>query len=649
MPNCWCVRWGAALLSASVGAALVVVLFHPDRIAVNADDGWPILQSAHYSLRRDGVLMWGVDRIGGLHILAAHAVLERLGLRAVVPHRVYLQFQQALLLLLSMQIVVRETWGKVLAASAMVCLLAAEGTPTYGHLNYWLARIGIAYPAVMFTAFAAFRALHAYIGARTFSAWRGLVWVILAVCACVCSPGNLVMLGVWVVCASVVQARQVSTQWRRMLGAIVALVVGAGMAWWIKGIYDVTYHAHRQVTPMGFAWGQWRVTLERFVQQLRAWGMLYTSIAGAGALLLIIVPLWQAGAGRLRIVPGLSPHARRMLWQAGALACGASVYVALVAANVWVHMNPQNPTYVIPAFLSYCAALLLVCDLALRAVHQRMPMAVALAMAMLAIGLVTRHRPRHASSYYTAARAVLQKSAATGQSFALLGDFWHVCWYSVFDPHRLLSSSWPHQLLGDAMLPYLRNVDRVLVNFAGAENLGWSQAAPPFALDLRGLTLLNTRETIPADYGIWHVYQPITTTVWETLPNLVHGPLQLQANAVITGQVVRITNDGEIFCDLGMLPAGDYLLAITARACGPVTPVTPLVHYVLDTELESPYAHLVVNMQELHSSFREFTRHMYYPGSTHPARMRVYAYLQGTIEIARIGIFPLRFTEPHTP
>ncbi|MCX7846583.1 MAG: hypothetical protein N2595_00905, partial [bacterium] len=630
-------------------ALLMVVMFHPDRIVVNSDDAWPVLQSAFYSFGRDGVLMWGVDRIGGLHVAIAHFVLETLGLRYLVGHRYYLQYQQALFLLLGMTVLLRQWSTWCLAAAGMVVMLALPGVPGYEHLNYWLGRVGIAYPMIMLSVFACFRALEAHINRSARTGWTWLGLTCATVCALVSSPGNVMLLGTWfaiLCCTHLCQLRRI---WLRLLSGGAAIAIGGAGAWWVKGWYDHAYHAHRQVTPMGFEWSLWWATMGHFLERLLKWGWLYTGIVVAGVGIVAFIPMLLIVGRYHSGVRGWMQGMRERLWEAFTIASGGTLYLVLVAAHVWVHKNPQNPTYIIPSFLSYCGALFIISDIVIERLPQRIQAVLVVLACSVTLGVVAMKRPRGASSHYRAAQRLLERIKAMGTSVGLMGDFWHVCHYSFFDPHRLMSCSWPHQLLGDAMLPRMHGQGRILVDFTGAESMGFSSQAAPAVCVFRDLVLSRTALTLPTGDNYWYIYRPVRESelAWEE--NLIGPPVQLHGNAQLVGGVLRITGGGELYCELGRLVPGDYLLKVSARACGQVTEITPLVMYVHDRELESPYEHLVVPLHVLEGGFKEFLQHMHYPGAEEPARVRLYAYLSGTIEVNEIGLYKLPVDETGLP
>jgi len=633
-------------------AGALVVYFNPYRIFVNADDGWPVLESVYHSVRRDGVLMWGADKLGGLHVIIARFMLDGVGLCRWVPHCVYLAAQQAVLLLVGLVWLNRSTRTFLIAGPLFVLCMIQPGGNTTASFNYWLCRVGIVYPMTMFCALLTFGMLLKLARGQGKLGWVLPALGASAVGAFVSSPGNSVLVGVWYLLFCAQQLPQGKKAWRRWACCGATLLLAYWLATWCRGMYDHRVHAHRAITPMAFEWGVWLPTMQRFARDTITSGALSVGVMALGLLI--------AGAGtcvallrRIRCTARvcqrlqLTPHgAATMLSVAGV------VYLVLLAGNKWVHINLANPTYVLPAYALFIAAAAWLVAALVRRLSPAVVITVAVALLIAAGGQAWCLRPRTASGEYQETQQLLRTATAQSAPLALLGDFWLTCVNSYFDPHRIVSSPGDGGLIADAMLPIVLAHPSVLVNFTRMPQLLNPDGSLPQAFVQRDTVLVREPGREALQQQGWHPYRTIPfdrLVIGSNILQNVEGELHNQA-VLTNGLLLMDYPAGALYPEaiwrLGLLPRGLYLLSLTARYRGEPPPSDLCVLHLFDQTLTSPYPSLVIRPVDAQFAYTEYHCLLYYPGCNVPATLRLYSLARQPYEIATMGLYAIPLEDP---
>jgi len=637
----------AAWVWLGVLAALLVTFFHPYRINVNADDAWPVLESAYHSLRRDGVLMWGSDRLAALHLIIAHVILEIFGLKRWVPHCFYLAAQQAVLLLAGLLWLNRGARTFLITGPLFVLCIAQPGANTYDSLHYWLCRVGIVYPMAMFTVLLTFglllRLAHLHAPLRYLLPALGVV----ATAAFISSPGNVVLIGVWftlLFLQLLPRGKAALTRWAYCAAVLL-------LAYWLAAVcrrlYDHSVHPTRMATPMEFVWNQWMPTIQRFVRD--------TVKSGPFSVAIMVLGLTIAGVGscaavlrRFRFTARVCQRLQLTPYGAATmLSVSGVVYLVLLGANRWVHINYSNPTYVLPPFALFIAAGAWL----VAALVRRLPIAVAasLAAALLSVACVQvwRLRPRTPSQMFHDVQPLLRLADEHGKPLALLGDFWNACVHSFFDPHRIISAPYDGNLISDAMLPFVLSHPLVLVNFTGMDILRTADQSVPDVFVQRLTVLIHSPDASPPHLPLWHAYRTVPPERLMLGANMIdsvqadlRGPATSR-NGVFTLNYPSGPLCPEVFWRLGVIPRGLYLLTMTARYRGERPPDNVCVLHLYDHSVESTYPPLVIHPPSARHTFKKYGIIIHYPGSPVPATLRLYSLSRQPYDVTAVGLYPL--------
>ena len=340
------------------------------------------------------------------------------------------------------------------------------------------------------------------------------------------------------------------------------------------------------------------------------------------------------------------PLLSRQVIVALALSVSAVMYTVVLAGHQWVHVNPDNPTYVLLVCLIFVAALVWFVEPWL----MRLPAPVVYVLAGAGLAMATfqtiSHRPRETSTQFRAAQQLLARTNEFGGTVPLLGEYWVACVNSYFDPHRLVASCFEGGLIADTMLAEVCSYPRILVNFSQATQfLCWDGTMPEVMLVRNKILASESARALPADRQ-WHPYRVFGYDDAVVGSNVLLGVLpQIRGSAVYTNGVLamqRTTNTyAEVLWTLGNVPRGLYLLELTARYRGTPPPDELMVLHFMDSRIQPPCRNLAVQPSEANWCFTEYHELAYYVGDGTPTSVRLYSLTGEAYDVVSVGVYPV--------
>jgi len=324
------------------------------------------------------------------------------------------------------------------------------------------------------------------------------------------------------------------------------------------------------------------------------------------------------------------------------------VYLVLLAANTWVHLNPENRSYIVPVWYLFMGAWVCVLSAVICRLKPVLAVGGIALVALAATRQAVTRAPREESFYARRADEFLTCAHAAGGSMPLLGEFWNTCVQSFFDPHRLPSSTIADDWLSAVMLPHILSHPRVWINFQRVTAPGIHAGSEYLALCNK--LLRRSAYVAPETPDGWQPYDvqndahvQIGSNLLATVTPIIRGTAQL-TNAVFLMQAQGGTY-AEVLWPLGRVPAGIYLFRMTARYRGEARPSDLLVLHIFDT-VQYPSGALAVQSDEASTAAKCYTKLMVYPGSAAMATARLYCLADEPYEVSDIGIYPAVPVEP---
>ncbi len=628
---------------------LFFLYYHPFKIFVNSDDAWNVLEVEYHSITRDGLAKWTTDRSGAVFIITAQFFAKILRLSKIIPHAYILQIQTALALFIGVVWIGRKSKTFLIFAPLVLMFfiknqLCIEHDPQ--SLSFWAWRIG---PIPIFLAILAFTSLlkFSYKEEKWISSL--LITSLLALISFIQSPGNVVLFGVW---SGLLFLRYVvlrRTQYIKWIVASFTFAFTYYLNTIIRTFYDHNIHSGRNSSPMNFNFVEFTNSFHLLLKKINHSGLLDVVIVYIGIAILFI----SLSIFILRRIKVLQKYMKfinvKSYLASFLLSASGFVYLTLICANRWVQLNSHFIiNYAIPAILIFIVAIIWF----LQPIILKIPGKVILIIGIILLALATYQtmhlKPKEYSKQYKSAKAVLKYANADKSinNFSLIGDFWTSVVYSWFDPVNLMASGFKRQALTDITLPLALNRDYVLINYNNAPKSFIKHKNNDFLIQNNCVLIKTTNNYNLAKFG-WHTYKNCSFDKLALGNNILSNKTStLFGGAIISNNIFYMKKPGkatsEVIWNLGKLPKGLYMLAISVRYKYEPPASGLLALHLVDKTLNPDYPMIAVKPNNTSYAYKLYKTLLFYPGCNTSTKLRLYSLANKPFEVNSVGIYPVK-------
>lgn len=633
------------------GLTLFLFIFlHPYRTEVNSDDAFAILECSYHSVARDGFFMWGRTIHSADSIILSNFLLEKIGLKNIISHCSFYVGLQIVILLVGATLIGKKFRTFLFTAPIIVILISHSSPLNTLNFSFWVCKSGVPVPEYVFMAFLTFTSL-ILLAKKEKKWWPALLFCSFAFLLSIASsPGNLVLISVWIGLCFVYDLPDFKKKWLKWL--LTAALLG-GVYFFVnisRDWYDHAIHIHRHNIPVELNWQKWWETIATFIKQFKHYGIFHTSIMVLG----IIIGITGA------VIYGLSlffPRRKRFarnkdlfLHHAFMLSIAGIFFTVLLAANTWVQINPINQTYILPVFFLFLGAIVCLISPLLQKINAVAFYTIVIFLLCFAGYQTYKNRPVKLSKHYLKAHQLLKYTNDFDGTIPLIGDYWISTVNSFFDSHKIVATSFDNMWLADTMAEKVLKHPRVLVNFTYNKKKYFINGQPPQTFFQKEFLLTRDKDIPELARQGWHTYKTIDTKAMiagikgpNLIGNIPAKPLG-SVNVLSNSLVIQATEKSasELHWALGKLPPGWYALAFSARAIEKPKNNGWFVFHLADLQIDPLNLRVAIKANQLTKNFQEFNQLIYYPGCNKkgvPTRARAYTTIKTPVEINFFGIY----------